>query len=70
MKIEETKIFEDYPDILNVNQLCQALDCGKNTAYNLINQGNIKALKIGNTWKIPKAYLIQYIKIGDSSKFS
>ena len=34
-----------YPDVLNVKQLCEVLDIGKNTAYKLLKSGNIKALK-------------------------
>ena len=54
-------MLEEYPDVLNIKQLCTALDIGKNTAYKLINSGNIKSLKIGKVHKIPKCYVIEYI---------
>ena len=55
-------MFSEYPDVLNIKQLCSALDIGKNTAYKLINSGSIRSLKIGNVHKIPKNYIIDYIE--------
>ena len=46
---------------LNVDELCEALEIGRNTAYNLLNSHEIHALKIGGTWKIPKESLEDYI---------
>ena len=50
-----------YPDVLNVKQLCEALDIGKNTAYKLLKSREIKALKIGTVYKIPKREVIKYL---------
>lgn len=50
-----------YPDVLNVKQLCEVLDIGKNTAYKLLKSGNIKALRIGAVYKIPKREVIKYL---------
>lgn len=50
-----------YPDVLNVKQLCEVLDIGKNTAYKLLKSGNIKALRIGVVYKIPKREVIKYL---------
>ena len=54
-------MFELYPDILTVDQLCESLQIGKNTAYELLSSGQIKAIKIGNIWKIPRHNLIDYV---------
>ena len=54
-------MFEMFPDILTVDQLCEAFQIGKNTAYELLNSGQIKAIKMGNIWKIPKRSLIDYV---------
>ena len=47
----------------------ELLYIGKNTAYQLLNEGQIKAFRIGNTWKIPKAAVEEYIigkcKVGE-----
>lgn len=50
-----------YPDVLNVKQLCEVLDIGKNTAYKLLKSREIKALKIGTVYKIPKREVIKYL---------
>ena len=50
-----------YPDVLNVKQLCEVLDIGKNTAYKLLKSREIKALRIGTVYKIPKREVIKYL---------
>ena len=55
-------LFEEYSDIVTVKDPCEMLDIGKNTAYKLLNDGTIKSIKIGKIHKIPKIYLIEYIK--------
>jgi len=50
-----------YPDILSVKQLCEILDIGKNTAYRLLQCGEIKSIKIGKVYKIPKKEVRRYL---------
>ena len=40
-------MFNSYPDILSVKQLCEILGIGKNTAYRLLQGGEIKSIKLG-----------------------
>lgn len=54
-------MFDEYKDILSVIELCEALGIGKNTAYKLINSGQIKSIKVGATHKIPKVHLIDFV---------
>ena len=54
-------MFELFPDILTVEQLCEAFQIGKNTAYDLLNSGEIKGIKMGSVWKIPQRSLLDYI---------
>ena len=54
-------MFNSYPDILSVKQLCEILDIGKNTAYRLLQSGEIKSIKIGKVYKIPKKEVRRYI---------
>lgn len=49
-------------DILTVDELCEVLRIGKNTAYQLLKGGKIKSIKVGNIYKIPKYAVIDYIK--------
>lgn len=54
-------MFEEYPDILTVEDACEALRMGYNAMYDLLNSGKIKAFKNGRVWRIPKESLKQYI---------
>ena len=40
----------------------KALKIGRNTAYKLLANNDIKAFRVGNKWKIPKSSVEQYIK--------
>lgn len=54
-------MFKDYPDVLNVKQLCEILHIGKNSAYELLSSGEIKSRKIGRKYLIPKICVIDFI---------
>jgi len=53
-------MFENYPDVVGVDELCEMLNIGKNTAYDLLNTKVIKSLRIGRCFKIPKLFIIDY----------
>lgn len=59
-------MFTDYPDVVTVEQLQEMIGIGKNTAYKLVNDGAIKSVKIGRTYKIPKCFVMDYL-LTDSS---
>lgn len=50
------------PMVLEIDDLCDALSIGKNTAYDLLNSGEIDCFKIGSTWKISRVGLENYIQ--------
>ena len=54
-------MFEQYPDILTVEEVCEALRMGFNAVYDLLNEGKLKAYKNGRVWRITKQALIQYV---------
>ncbi|MFT9495785.1 helix-turn-helix domain-containing protein [Anaerosolibacter sp.] len=56
-------MFDNYDDILTVEQLTEILFIGRNAAYRLLNSGEIKAFQIGNSrvWKIPRSSIEEYI---------
>lgn len=54
-------MFENYPDVVTVDDLTKMLHIGKNTAYKLINNKVIKSVKIGKVHKIPKSYIMEYL---------
>ena len=53
-----------YKDILSVKELCEILHIGKNTAYRLLQSGEIPSVRIGKVYKIPKQAVEKYLKNG------
>ena len=51
----------EFSDLITIDELCEWLTIGKNSAYNLLNSGKIKAFRIGRNWKIPRISVQQYI---------
>lgn len=54
-------MFNDYEDLLTIEELCSILSIGKNSAYHLLQRKQIKAFRIGRRWKIPKKSIEEYI---------
>lgn len=50
------------PALIEIDGLCSMLGIGKNSAYELLNNNEIDAFKIGTVWKIPKKAVEQYIE--------
>lgn len=55
-------MFENYDDILNVEEACEALKIGYNAMYELLNTGKLGGYRNGRVWRIPKAALVEYIR--------
>ena len=51
-------MFENYDDILTVEEACEALRIGYNSMYELLNKG----YRNGRVWRIPKAALVEYVR--------
>lgn len=56
-------MFEKYKDVVSVDDLCNMLDIGKNSAYKLLQNKQIKSIRIGKVYKIPKRYVLDYLNI-------
>ena len=48
-------------DIVTVRQLREMLGISRQLAYDLINDGELQAIKIGNSFKIPKVSVINFV---------
>lgn len=59
--------FDSMPLVLSVEDVADTLSIGRNKAYALVNTGTIKALKIGQHYRIPREEFIDYIKKGAQS---
>ena len=54
-------IFTEYDDVVKLNDLKKMLSIGRNTALKLLQTGKIKSTKVGNEYRIPKIYIIDYL---------
>lgn len=54
-------MFKEYPDILTVAQLQKMLHISRQLSYELINSGQIRAFKVGNSYRIPKIDVIDFV---------
>lgn len=54
-------MFSDYPDIVTVRHLRIMLGISRHLAYSLLNDGSIHGVLIGNSYKIPKINVINYV---------
>ena len=48
-------------EIISIEELCEILMIGKNLAYRLLAENQIKAFKIGKKWKIPRSSIKAFI---------
>ena len=48
-------------ELITVEELCEVLMVGKNTAYKLLSTGELKAFRINRVWKIPRQAFTDYI---------
>lgn len=56
------EMFADYPDVIDVSGLRSMLgNIGKQTAYELVRKGTIKAIKVGKLYRIPKINVIAFL---------
>ncbi len=55
-------MFNEYPDVVSIDQLILMLNIGRNAAYKLISDKKIKSIRIGKIHRIPKIYVIEYLK--------
>lgn len=64
-------IIKEQPALVEIDGLCSMLGIGKNTAYDLLNNGDIDAFKIGTVWKIPRKSVEDFInrKCNERKKF-
>lgn len=54
-------MFEEYPDILTVEDASSALRVGYNALYELLASKKLKGFRNGRVWLIPKKSLVQYV---------
>ena len=56
-------VLKEYPDILTVEEMCRALGVSTKTGYKLVRENKIECMKVGRSYRIPKAHLLVYLHI-------
>ncbi|MCI8582318.1 MAG: helix-turn-helix domain-containing protein [Dorea sp.] len=54
-------MFEQYDDILTIEEISEILKIGMTQAYRIVRSGDLKGYKEGKDWKIPKQALNEYV---------
>lgn len=54
-------MFKEYPDMMSVKQVAEALHIGKTSAYHLIHTKQIGSKRIGRKYIVPKVCLVDYV---------
>ena len=52
---------KEYPDVLTTKDLQNILGISSKTVFGLLHSGQIKSIKVGRNFRIPKIYLLQYL---------
>lgn len=53
--------FEEVPLVLHVKELAQYLSVSRNTAYALVRSGQIRSIRVGRCYLIPREALSDFI---------
>lgn len=61
-EMSQIELFEDYPDVMTVQQVRLALGIGRTAVYRLLESHEIECFMIGNAYKIPKTCLIDFVR--------
>lgn len=60
------KNLANLPVLYSLQDFCDYLGISKNTAYELINTGQLKTKKVGRAYKITKTAIVEFIKTIES----
>lgn len=51
-------------ELLTVDEMSKALGVSTKTGYQLLRENKIEHLKVGRAYKVPKAHLLSYLRLG------
>ena len=68
MKDAYSVMLREYPDVMNIEQMSQALGVSTKTGYGLLKNGKVACLKVGRDYRIPKVHLLTYMKVMEQEK--
>lgn len=56
-------MLDNYPDFLTVDDVAAILHVHRNTVYEQIKRGEVKAVKIGRRVYVPKKWLVEALTV-------
>ena len=68
MKDAYSVMLREYPDVMNIEQMSQALGVSTKTGYGLLKSGKVACLKVGRAYRIPKVHLLDYMNVMEQEK--
>ena len=54
-------MYNETTDLITIEDMCNILLIGRNSAYRLLKSKKIKAFRIGKVWKIPMSPIDEFI---------
>ncbi len=57
--------FDELPVVLTISEVAPLLNVGRNTVTELVRSGQIKSIRIGAQYRIPKHEIRQYLGLPD-----
>lgn len=57
-------VLKEYPDILTVDEMSKALGVSSKKGYQLLRENKVEHLKVGRAYRVPKAPLLSYLRLG------
>lgn len=60
--IQEMSIFNEYGDIVSVDDVMKMLHIGRTAVYTLLQNCSIRSVKVGRKYIIPKQSVIDFVK--------
>ena len=60
--IQEISIFNEYGDIVSVDDVMKMLHIGRTAVYTLLQNGSIRSVKVGRKYIIPKQSVSDFVK--------
>ena len=68
MKDAYSVMLREDTDVMNIEQMSQALGVSTKTGYGLLKNGKVACLKVGRAYRIPKVHLLTYMKVMEQEK--
>ena len=56
-------VLKEYPDVMTIEEMSKALGVSTKTGYRLIHENKMEYLKVGRSYRIPKAHLLAYMRV-------